>query len=106
MTDDRSKLISVMGADGPRRATEADLRNATSRWPLTGTTPPGVAEMLKTSRDLFCTATIHYDFFVVGVVWSLMAVEAALREHYAASHKARLVDLIHRAKAEDLLERV
>jgi len=60
--------------------------------------------MLKTSRDLFCTATIHYDFFVVGVVWSLMAVEGALRERYAASNKVRLVDLIKRAEADELLD--
>ncbi len=102
--DERSEFISVMGPNGPRRATEAHMRSSTARWAVTEATPAGVAEMLKTSRDLFCSAVTYYDFFVVGVVWSLMAVEGALRERYAANDKVRLFELIERAQTDGLLE--
>lgn len=55
------ELISVMGTDGLRRATAADIRRETARWPFIQATPAGVAEMLEAFRDLLFTPT-YYDF--------------------------------------------
>lgn len=42
--------------------------------------PPAIAEMLRVARALIVQSWWCYDFLTVSVVWSLMAVEAALRE--------------------------
>ena len=82
----------------------------TEKWPTTAATPPGVADLLRTARALFALAWFHYESFVVAGMWSLLAVEAALRIRLAGEEaeppKGReppLVQLVHRAQREGLI---
>lgn len=50
-------------------------------WPSTETvTKEEVASMLRTCRDLFAHCYFVYEFGLVAVIWSVLAVEAALRD--------------------------
>lgn len=50
-------------------------------WPSTeAITKEEVASMLKTCRDLFVHCYFVYEFGLVAVIWSVLAVEAALRD--------------------------
>lgn len=57
------------------------LAEIAGRWPSTeAVTKPEVASMLKTCRDLFLHCYFVYEFGLVAVIWSVLAVEAALRD--------------------------
>lgn len=77
------------------------LRRSVARWPTTEATPEGVAGLLKTSRDLYVQSYFVYEFLVVSVLWSLHAVEAALRTHFESTKPFE--KLIDRAGASGLL---
>jgi len=81
----------------------AVLNSVASEWPTTSTTPPGVAEILRTSRLLFVHGYCVYEFFTVGVAWSLLAVETALRTRLQAGEGARFKEMLKRAESERIL---
>lgn len=95
-------FIGGFGFDGqPAPISPGGLRRVVETWPLTTATPPGVAALLKTSRDLFVQSYFVYEFLVVAALWSLHAVEAALRAHFDSN--ARFVQLIQMAQNTGLL---
>lgn len=78
-----------------------DLVRLTEKWPTTTATPPGFADLLSTARALVTLAWFHYESLVVAGMWSLLAVEAALRVRLGSEQ--RLVKLIDRAQREGLI---
>ena len=100
--DPRTALFVTLGQDGWRPASRDDLVRQASDWPMTSATPEGVADLLKTSRDIYCLAVYTYELFAVASVWSLLAIEAGLRIHYD-DDRATLETLIDRAKSDSLL---
>ena len=87
----------------PRPMTYQALRDGTERWARTSATPPEISQLLQTSRNLFAHSYYEYEFLVVAGVWSLLAVEAALRRRLQASGTPNLQTLIKRAVGESLL---
>ena len=78
------------------------LSRVASEWPTTSTTPSGVAEILRTSRQLFVHGYFVYEFVTVAVAWSLLAVEAALRAKLPGRN-SRFKSMLKRAASEALL---
>lgn len=60
--------------------TRADLVGRAAWWPTHPAAKAGVGEMLKTCRALFEHSYFVYEFGPVAIVWSMLAVEAALRD--------------------------
>lgn len=90
------------GAERPVRY--EDLHRRAARCATTEATPVGVATMLLTARETFALALYHYELFVVASAWSLLAVEAALRDKYSATDRTTLKRLIDRAHEEGLFD--
>jgi hypothetical protein len=97
-------------AGQPRSLAYADLIRKSEEWPTTVATPPGVAELLTTARAVFALAWFHYELLVVACMWSLLAVEAALRVrltadpgHARRKHEPSFSQLVRRARQEGLL---
>ena len=80
------------------------LRRNSDQWPTTSATPHGVADLLRTSRDLYVASFYAYEFVTVGVLWSLHAVEAALRLKLKGSEHDSLRQLVHDAHERGLLD--
>jgi hypothetical protein len=74
----------------------ADIVAHAASWPVQPTTNAQVAEMLAICRRLFEHMYFVYEFGVVAVVWSPLAVEAALRDRLGedADRKDGLTGLI------------
>lgn len=100
--DPRITSFVVLDETGPRPLAYQDLVQHTGTWSTTSPTPPGVAELLKTTRDIYSLAVYHYELFAVASLWSLLAVEASLRVHYD-DDRASLKALIARAQRDSLL---
>lgn len=79
------------------------LNNVASEWPTTPTTPPGIAEILQTSRRLFVQGYYVYEFVTVAVAWSLLAVETALRARLQASESVTFNAMLKRAESQKIL---
>jgi hypothetical protein len=95
-------FIDGFAPDGqPLPISPGDLHQIVEAWPVTTATPPGVAGLLRTSRDLFVQSYFVYEFLVVSALWSLHAVEAALRFQFDS--EARFVDLIQLAERTGVL---
>lgn len=91
-------LAGGIAADGSVLAMSLDaLRAAAAEWPATAGTPQPIADMLAVSRRLFEHSYFVYEFLVVGSVWSLMALEAALRHRFGESPRDGLAVLVRRA---------
>jgi hypothetical protein len=86
----------------PMPMSVALLNRVASEWPTTSTTPSGVAEILRTSRQLFVHGYFVYEFVTVAVAWSLLAVEAALRAQLPGSGST-FKSMLKRAESEALL---
>lgn len=86
----------------PLPISPARLRESAARWRLTKETPPGIAGLLKTSRDLFVHGYFVYEFLTVGVLLSLQAVESSLR--LVLDSRKPLASLIDRAHAVGLID--
>jgi len=80
------------------------LRRSADQWPTTTATPDDVAGLLKTSRDLYVASSYAYEFLTVAVLWSLLAVEAALRLRLDGSEKDTFKTLITAAHERGLLD--
>lgn len=100
-----SRMVHFIGGfdeDGrPIPMSPGAIRRVAESWPRTARTPPGVADLLKTSRDLFVQSYFAYELLVVSALWSMHAVEAALRTHFDS--KKRFEHLIKLASETGLL---
>lgn len=104
-------LFGGFGAAGqPRPLAYANLARITEKWPTTAATPTGVAGLLSTTRAVFALARFHYELLVVAGMWSLLAVEAALRvrleSEQSEPRKGReppFIQLVRRAHQEGLI---
>lgn len=78
----------------------ADLVAHAAGWPTHPEVNAQIAEMLKTCRALFAHSYFVYEFGPVAVVWSVLAVEAALRDRLGeeATQKDGLKGLIGKAE--------
>lgn len=85
--------------------TRADLARVSDTWPTGGReVPEGIANMLRVSRELFVHSYFVYEFSVVAVTWSLIAIEAALRDCLgAAADRAGLTGLVGKAQGRGWL---
>lgn len=79
------------------------LARLADEWPVTTSTPDGVAGLLATSRSLWGLAWYDYNLLVVSSSWSLLAVEAALRDRLGATGKPSMQDLLLKAMKQGLL---
>lgn len=85
--------------------TKADLENVVSEFVVHTATPDEVARMLLTSRSLFVHSYFVHEFAFVGTVWSVFAVEAALKDvlNVADDDRATLTILTGKAQARGWL---
>ncbi len=98
-------FIGGLDAGGhPAPMTYGRLHDVPTGWPTTRATPEGVEGLLATSRRLWPLAWFEYDLLVVSAYWSILAVEAALREVLAASDKPAFGDLIKQAVRVGVLD--
>lgn len=83
------------------------LQEVAAAWPVAPSVSDDLALMLRTCRDLFAHSYFAYDFGIVAVVWSVLAVERALREAVGAEvgSRAGLTKLIGKAQAKGWLSR-
>lgn len=80
------------------------LRAVSERWPIAAGTPDGVRDLLRVSREMFVHAAFLYDLFTVSAAWSLLALEAALRDRLApVGDRVTLGGLVQRAERRGLL---
>jgi hypothetical protein len=86
--------------------TRADLVGYAASWPTHAEVNTQVAEMLATCRRLFEHSYFVYEFGPVAVVWSVLAVEAALRDRLGeeATQKDGLTSLIGKAEGRGWLQ--
>lgn len=103
--DDRWRIfMGGLGDDGqPKPMTYEVFVSITRKWPVTPGTPSGIAGLLSTCRAAFELAWFHYELLVVAGTWSLLAVEAALRDRLEAGDKATFQKLLQHAEANGLL---
>jgi len=104
--DERARLLFITTESGPRPLTSAALRERVRAWPVTSTTPPAAADLLRTARAMTTLGTVHYDLFTAAVAWSLLAVEAAFNVLYPteAKRSPSLGEHVKRARADGLLD--
>jgi hypothetical protein len=73
----------------------------TQTWPVTTATPDGPAALLKAARDMFALGFYSYELMASASVWSLFAMEAALRLRLEST--APLAKLIELAAERNLI---
>ncbi|MGB8385019.1 MAG: hypothetical protein WCG47_27905 [Dermatophilaceae bacterium] len=77
------RTVGMLGGWGPSGeplpAMPDHLFAVAASWPVSEHTPPEIREQLRVSRDLFTHFLLVWEFSVVGVSWSLRAVESTLR---------------------------
>jgi len=83
--------------------TFAALASLVDQWATTKSTPTGVADLVHATRATFALAWFHYELLVVSVAWSLLAVEAALRDRLGVDDKPPLKALLTLAGRDLLL---
>jgi hypothetical protein len=101
-----SRIAQFIGgfddAGQPLPITAFSLQQVTAKWPTSRSTPTGIADLLDVSRKLFAHGFFVYEFISVGVHWSLLAVEAALKARLESGESFH--NLINRAQREALLD--
>jgi hypothetical protein len=99
-----SLFIGGFDANGqPLPMSPGRLRSTAGTWALSTATPPGIADLLKTSRALFVQSYFAYEFLTVGVLVSLQAVETSLRVRLEQPRE-RFHRLIDRGASESLYD--
>lgn len=85
--------------------TKADLENVVSEFVVHAAMPDGVGRMLLTSRNLFVHSYFMHEFAFVGAVWSVFAIEAALKDvlKVADDDRATLTALTRQARDREWL---
>jgi len=98
----------------PRLITQAMLQDVMAGWPVTTETPGNVRNLLRKSRIAALCGLVGRELLADGVLSSLHAVEAAIRQQIIASGESVLNaqgrplswnDLFQRAVSLGLLER-
>lgn len=79
------------------------LLDTADTWRTSDATPRGVADLLRTARNLFVHSWWVYEFAAVAVAWSLLAVERAFRTRLEAGDRVAFGELIKRAHRQGLL---
>jgi hypothetical protein len=93
-----SRMVNFAGLNGGGHSGYHELRRQAAEWPTTSATPRGPADLLSTSRDCYVQGYYAYALFAVGGVWSVTAVEAALRIKLDADRKTKLSELVKTAE--------
>lgn len=86
--------------------TYADLRRVASGWEVSEPVPDDIGRMLEVARELFAHSYFVYEFNLVAVVWSLLALEGALRRSLPDAGRRTLEWLITDAREQGLLSEV
>lgn len=101
-----SLFIGGFDANGqPMPMSPGRLRHTAGTWALSTATPPGIADLLKTSRALFVQSYFAYEFLTLGVLVSLQAVETSLRVRLEQPRE-RFHRLIDRGASDGLYDDV
>lgn len=69
--------------------TKTDLQQVVDEFPIHPGMPDEIGRMLLTSRQLFVHSYFMHEFAFVGAVWSVFAVEAALKQVLSISEDDR-----------------
>jgi hypothetical protein len=66
--------------------------------------PSGLADYLRVARALLLESYFLYDFALVATMWTMLALESALRGSLDAGDSSTLVQLINQAKERGLID--
>jgi hypothetical protein len=67
-----------------------DLKRTAASWKQGDRIEPPIARMLQVARDLFVHSYFEYEFATVATAWSLLALEAALRDLLGVEKEERI----------------
>jgi hypothetical protein len=80
------------------------LRDHVESWPISKAVPVGVADYLRVARALLVQSYFVYEFALVATMWTMLALESALRGCLAASDRTKLHQLIDKARERGLID--
>jgi hypothetical protein len=80
------------------------LREHVERWSISAAVPVGVADYLRVARALLVRSYFLYEFALVATMWTMLALESALRGCLAASDSTKLHELINQAQDRGLID--
>lgn len=80
--------------------TKVDLQKVVDEFPIHPRMPDKIGRMLLTSRNLFVHSYFMHEFAFVGAVWSVFAVEAALKHVLARPEDDRSALKVLTGKAQ------
>jgi hypothetical protein len=95
-------LGGISDSGHPIPMTHARMVEVADQWVTTEATPDGVQSLLAVRRSLFAHSFFVYEFMAVAVHYSLLAIEAALRDRLES--KAPLQRLVDRALERGLID--
>lgn len=72
-------------------------------WQLDNAVPVGVAEALRVAQALLIHSYYVYDFALVAATWSMLALEASLKDCVGALSEPKLVEVIDLATERGLI---
>ncbi|WP_179479042.1 hypothetical protein [Allobranchiibius huperziae] len=98
-------MIGGLDATGhPVPLQRQHLMATASGWPVSASTPDDIAQQLRVARDLYTHCLLVWEFNAVGVAWSLMAVESALRWALIARESVPFKRLINDGLSEGMYD--
>jgi hypothetical protein len=98
-------FIGGIDASGrPLPLSREKLVATTETWPTSPNTPEDIAGQLRVARELFVHCLLVWEFSAVGVAWSLMAVESALRFALGAADRETFAALIKAGAARGMYD--
>jgi len=95
-------MVNFAGLNGPPHTGYHVLCEHAASWPVTANTPDGPAGLLSVSRDLYAQGYYAYALLSVAGVWSIFAVEAALRARLGVGPRVALAALVRQAERQRL----
>jgi hypothetical protein len=84
--------------------TSTRLREHVDQWPINAAVPVGVADYLRVARALWVQSYFLDQAALVATMWTMLALESALRGCLDASDSSTLGQLINRAKERGLID--
>jgi hypothetical protein len=97
------RMVNFIGLNSGGHTGYHELCRRARTWPTTAATPPGPAELLSTSRDLFALGYYAYSLFAVAGTWSILAIEAALKLRLDVPRMSSFRSLVRKAELAGLL---